>query len=325
MPKPILFDCDPGNDDAVALLVTMASPEVFDLLGITTVAGNVSLENTQVNARKICELAGRIDIPVYAGYSRPFLGKSFFSDGAHGNTGIDGAVLPDPIMPLQPGHAVDFILHTLKHHPEPVTVFITGPCTNVAMAINKDPEILKNVAEFVIMGGSITAGNITPAAEFNFYCDPYAAKVILDCGVKTTLLTLDVTHQVLATKENIERLHSVGNNQAKQVALMMEASMDFDVKNFALKGRAIHDACVPVFMLYPELFDCKQAYVHVETAHGYSYGNTIISFYPKHTHETPWIHVAQSIKGPEVFNVILDRLSRYTNTRQETAAGIVKL
>ncbi|MBP6985450.1 MAG: nucleoside hydrolase [Alphaproteobacteria bacterium] len=314
MPRPIIFDCDPGNDDAVALLVTLACPEEFTLLGITTVAGNVSLENTHVNARKICELAGRPDILVHAGCPRPFVGPPIFSDGAHGNTGIDGAVLPNPEMPLQKMHAVDFILKTLTEHPEPVTVFITGPATNVAMAINKQPEILKNIAEFVIMGGSITAGNITPSAEFNFYCDPFAAKVVLDAGIKTTLLTLDVTHHVLATPENIEKLYATGNNQATQVAHMMQASMAFDLDNFNLKGRAIHDACVPIFILHPELFTTHPAYVHVETAQGNSYANSIISFYPKHVPQKPWIQVPREIQGEKVFEAILQKLGRYTHS-----------
>jgi purine nucleosidase len=312
MPRPIIFDCDPGNDDAVALLITMASPEDFTLLGITTVAGNVSLANTNVNARKICELADRTDIPVFSGCPRPLVGKVVISDGAHGKTGIDGAVLPEPKMPIQKQHAVDFIIDTLKTHPEPITIFLTGPLTNMAMAIDKDPTILDNVAEFVIMGGNISAGNITAAAEFNFFCDPFAAKVIMDCGKQTTLLTLDVTNQVLATPQNIQRLRQVGNNPANQVANMMEATMDFDLENFGLEGRAIHDACVPVYMLRPDLFSTKPAYVHVETATGNSYGNAIISYYPKHLPDHPWLFVPHGVDSDEVFNVILERLGRYS-------------
>lgn len=312
MPRPIIFDCDPGNDDAVALLVTMASPQDFDLLGITTVAGNVSLDNTNVNARKICELAGRTDIPVFSGCPRPLVGEVYYSDGAHGRTGIDGAELPDPQKPLEEKHAVDFIINTLLTHSRPVTVFITGPSTNMAIAINKNPKILENVEEFVIMGGSITAGNITPAAEFNFFWDPFAAKVIMDCGVKITLMTLDVTHNVLATKENIEKLYAIGNNPATQVANMMKATMDFDLENFSLPGRAIHDACVPVYLLRPDLFAPKPAYVHVETAAGNSYGNSIISYYPKHVKEDHQLFVPNTVDGQGVFNVILERLSRYS-------------
>ncbi len=312
MPIPIIFDCDPGNDDAVALLVAMASPENFTFLGITTVAGNVPLDNTNVNARKICELAGRTDIPVYSGCPKPLVGEPIVSDGAHGKTGIDGAVLPDPKMPIQKQHAVDFIIDALKSHPQPITIFLTGPLTNMAMAINKDPSILNNVTEFVIMGGSITAGNITPAAEFNFFCDPYAAKVIVDCGKKTTLMTLDITHQVLATPSNIKRLQMIGNNQATQVANMMEATIDFDVVHIGLEGRAIHDACVPIYLLHPELFTSRPAHIHVETAKGESFGNSIISFYPRHIPNNPWLFVPTVIDGEGVFNVIMERLERYS-------------
>jgi purine nucleosidase len=321
MPRPIIFDCDPGNDDAVALLITMASPEEFKMLGITTVAGNVSLANTNVNARKICELAGRTDVPVFSGCPRPLVGEPIISDGAHGKTGIDGAILPDPEMPLQKQHGVDFIIETLKTHPEPVTMFLTGPMTNMAMAINKDPTILKNVAEMVIMGGSITGGNITPAAEFNFFCDPFAAKVILDCGTKTTIMTLDITNKVLATPENIQRLRQVGTNQATQVANMMEATMDFDRDKFGLSGRAIHDACVPIYVLRPDLFNHKPAYVHVETAHGYSYGNSIISYYPKHVPEDSCLFVPDQVDSAGVFDVILERLSRYPAQSQPLASN----
>ncbi len=320
MPRPIIFDCDPGNDDAVALLVTMASPEDFNLLGVTTVAGNVSLDNTNVNARKICELAGRSDIPVFSGCPRPLVGEPFISDGAHGKTGIDGAVLPHPQIPLQKEHAVDFIVRTLKTHPEPVTVFLTGPLTNMAMAINKDPSILEHVEELVIMGGSITSGNITPAAEFNFYCDPYAAKVVMECGAKLTLMTLDVTHQVLATPANIQRLRQIGNNQATQVANMMAATMDFDMESFALEGRAVHDACVPVYLLRPDLFSPQPAHIYIETALGNSFGNSIISFYPKHLPNTPWVFVSNVIDGEGVFNVILERLARYSSQTSDIAS-----
>jgi purine nucleosidase len=312
MPRPIIFDCDPGNDDAVALLITMASPETFKILGITTVAGNVSLDNTNVNARKICELAGRTDIPVFSGCPRPLVGKAILSDGAHGKTGIDGAILPDPKMPLSKQHAVDFIIETLKTHPEQVTVFLTGPATNMAMAINKDPTILENVKEFVVMGGSISAGNITAAAEFNFFCDPFAAKVIIDCGKKTTLMTLDITNQVLATPLNIQRLHAVGNNQALQVAHMMAATMNFDIDSFGLTGRAIHDACVPIFILRPDLFTTKPAYVHIETATGDSYGNSIVSYFPKHLPKEPWLFVPDAVDSEGVFNIILESLARYS-------------
>lgn len=311
MPRPIIFDCDPGNDDAVALLITLVSPEDFNVLGITTVAGNVPLDNTNVNARKICELANRTDVGVYSGCPRPLVGEPFISDGAHGKTGIDGAVLPEPKMPLQPQHAVDFIINTLKNHPQPVTMLLTGPLTNVAMAINKDPSILKNVQEFVIMGGSITSGNITPSAEFNVYCDAYATKVVLESGIKTTLMTLDITHQVVATPANIQRLRSSNTEQATQVANMLEATMDFDITNFALEGRAIHDACVPVYVLRPDLFTSKPAYVHVETALGLSFGNTIISYYPKHVPKNTQVFVPNEIDSNGVFNVILERLSRY--------------
>lgn len=315
MAVPIIFDCDPGNDDALALLIAMAAPEAFNLLGITTVAGNVSVDKTSMNALKICELAGRTDIPVYAGSVHPMVGEVAFDD-AHGASGIDGAVLPDPKMPLQDAHAVDFIIDTILSHKQPVTMLLTGPLTNVAAAITKDPAILKNIAEFVIMGGSMTSSNITPAAEFNFYCDPYSAKAVLECGIKTTLMTLDVTHQLIITPSRIKSLRSIGNNQADQIANMMEATQNYDIENFGLEGRAIHDACVPIYILHPELFKVKPAHIHIETAIGERFGHSNISLYPRHLPKHPWLYVSTDVDAESAFNKLIGWLKKYSINRK---------
>ena len=310
MARPVIFDCDPGIDDAVALLVTLASPEDFKLLGITVVAGNVDVEQTQINARQICELAGRPEIKVFSGCSRP-LKREPVSDGAHGKTGLDGATLPSPTMSLQKQHAVDFIIETLTSHPQPVTMFITGPCTNMATAIERDSTILNNIEQIVIMGGSSAAGNITPAAEFNFFADPHAADIVLSTGVKTTVMTLDITHQVLITPEKVKRLRALNNRVAGQVADMMVANMDYERKMYGLSGRAVHDACVPVYLLRPDLFTPRPAYFSVEAREGKCFGLSLISFYPKHLPAEPHVFVPDTVKADEVFEIIIERLDRY--------------
>ena len=195
--RPLIIDCDPGQDDAVALLLALASPDEFDLIGITAVAGNVPLALTESNARRIRDLAGRPEVPVYAGCSRPLVREPETAEYIHGPTGIDGADLPEPSRPAEAAHAVDYLVDTLAAATEPVTLATLGPLTNVALAIVKDPAILANVREIVTMGGAIGLGNVTPAAEFNIHADPHAAHVVFEAGVPLTMIGLDVTHQAI--------------------------------------------------------------------------------------------------------------------------------
>ena len=310
MPTPIIMDCDPGNDDAVALLIAMASSEDLKILGITTVIGNVSLKQVTQNALKICELAGRRDIPVYAGCSRPIVLKEIPGDQAHGACGLEGSNLPDPTLKAQPIHAVDFIIDTLMNAKEKVTLCPTAPLTNLALAIVKEPRIVDNIEEIVLMGGSTEAGNITPAAEYNMYSDPHAAKVVFKSGAKITMIGLNVTHKILATPPRIEDLRNLNNVVGTQLANMMEASAEFDERKFGLKGRAIHDACVPLYLIKPELFTCKPAHVKVDIWHKENMGSTIISFYPGHLKGEP-TSVAIDVNVDGVFDLMLNRLSRY--------------
>ena len=197
--KPLLIDCDPGKDDAVALLLALASPEALNILGITTVAGNVPLSMTQKNARKICELAGRADVLVHAGCPRPMLHPLITAEHVHGSGGLDGADLPEPRMPLQAMHGVNFLINTLMNSASEITLATLGPLTNIAVAIIQEPGIVSRIGEIVLMGGAITEGNVTPSAEFNIYVDPHAAHVVLNSGIKLTMISLDVTHQVITT------------------------------------------------------------------------------------------------------------------------------
>ena len=191
--RPIIIDCDPGQDDAVALLVALASPDELEVKGITTVAGNVPLGLTESNARKIRELARRPDVPVFAGCSRPILRPLHTAETVHGPTGIDGAELPEPRRPLEATHAVDFIVDAAKGVGEPLTLVTLGPLTNIGVALVKAPEIAAGIREIVMMGGAMRGGNTTPVAEFNLFVDPHAARIVFESGVPVVMHGLDVT------------------------------------------------------------------------------------------------------------------------------------
>ena len=210
-PRPIIIDCDPGQDDAVALFLAMASPDELDLLGITAVAGNVPLALTERNARMMCDVAGREDLPVFAGCEKPMVREPVTAEYIHGETGINGIDIFEPGTPLQSLHAVDYIVDTLRAH-DAVTLVPTGPLTNIATAIQRNPEVLPNIDEIVIMGGAMReGGNRTPSAEFNIMVDPHAADIVYQCGKPVTAMGLDVTHQVLSTRERVARIRDVGN------------------------------------------------------------------------------------------------------------------
>ncbi len=212
--RKIIIDTDPGQDDAVAILLALASPEEIDVLGITAVAGNVPLSLTQKNARIVCELAGKPDTKVFAGCDTPIARKLVTAEHVHGKTGLDGPTLPDPEMELADGHAVDFIIDTLRAEPEgTVTLCPLGPLTNIATALTKAPDIASRIQEIVLMGGAyFEVGNITPTAEFNIYVDPEAAKIVFACGAPITVMPLDVTHKALVTKPRNDAFRALGTS-----------------------------------------------------------------------------------------------------------------
>ncbi len=309
MIKSIIFDCDPGNDDAIALLVAMASPETFLVKGITTVAGNVDVTQVTENALKITELAHQ-NIPVYSGCSRPLITHHGERDGAHGQTGMDGSNLPTPKTQAQPQHAVDFIEQSLKQSEDKITLCATGPLTNIAHVLIKSPELADHIEEIVLMGGSTDCGNITVASEFNMFSDPHAAHVVLNAGAKITMIGLNVTHKVIVTPARIMEFENLENIIGQQIANMMKDSIDFDVKKYGLKGRAIHDVCVPLYLINPELFDCKPAAINVEIWSKSNKGNTMVSFYPGHLPKQPH-NVAVDADVDGCFALIYERLARY--------------
>ncbi|MEL7186532.1 MAG: nucleoside hydrolase [Pseudomonadota bacterium] len=276
--RKVILDCDPGQDDAVALFLAMSSPEELEILGVTTVAGNVPLELTERNARMMCDLAGRTDLPVFAGCARPMLREPITAEYIHGNTGIDGVDVFEPTTPLQEQHAVEFIIDTLRKGA--ATLVPTGPLTNIGTAIKRAPEILENIDEIVLMGGAMReGGNRSPSAEFNILVDPDAADLVFNCGRPITAMGLDVTHRVLSTRERVARIAALGNPVADATAGMLSFFHRYDTKKYGSEGAPLHDPCTIAYLLKPDLFKTKLCNVSVETDSELTLGHTAVDFW----------------------------------------------
>ena len=292
--RPIIIDCDPGQDDAVMLLMALAVPDQLEVLGITAVAGNVPLALTQRNARLMCELASRPDARVFAGCSRPMVRDLITAEAVHGRTGIDGYEIHDPAVPLEPQHAVDFIVDTLMAaDDESITLVPTGPLTNVALAIVKEPLIVPRIKEIVLMGGAMReGGNTTPSAEFNILVDPHAAHVVFNCGRPITAMGLDVTHQALTTPARLAAIGAIGNRVAKSVHSMLEFYDRHDIEKYGSDGGPLHDPCTIAYLLKPELFQGKHVNVQVDIHSELTMGATCVDYWgvTGKASNTNWIH-----------------------------------
>ncbi len=280
MAQRIIIDTDPGQDDAVAILLALASPEI-ELLGITCVAGNVGLPLTAANARRVCELAGRTDIPVFAGHDAPLRRKLVTAEHVHGKTGLDGVDLPAPSMPLQDRHAVGFLIETLRREPAgSVTLVPIGPLTNIASALARAPDIAARIGRIVLMGGAyFEVGNITPAAEFNIYVDPEAAQAVFACGAPITVVPLDVTHKALVTAPRNAAFRALGNRAGATVAAWTDFFERYDREKYGSPGAPLHDPCTIAWLLRPELFSGREINVEIETTGQYTTGMTVADWW----------------------------------------------
>lgn len=320
--RPLILDCDPGIDDFVAILMILAAPEKFDLLGITVTGGNVPLKYTVQNALKACELAGRTDVKVYAGCPGSMMRSHAYESDVHGETGLKGPELPTPTLKVQPQHAVDFLIETLMAAKEKVVLATTGPLTNIAVAIIREPRILDHIDEIVTMGGSMELGNITPAAEFNFYADPEAAHILFTSGKLPTLVGLDVTHQVLTTHDWFKELDALDNPVAHALVAMLRAFYDYDVQTYGLEGGALHDPAVIAYLLKPELFKGQKAHVEMDLSFNVTRGRSTVDWYDKRRLE-PNGHVLNEIDVKGFFTLLTDLLSRYgTSSLSEQKKGV---
>jgi len=309
--RKIIIDCDPGQDDAVMLLLALACPDELDILGITTVAGNVPLDLTQRNARIMCELSGRTDVSVYAGCEKPMRHELITAENVHGKTGIDGVEVYEPTIPLQDRHAVDFIIGTLLESTDnSVTIVPTGPLTNLGQAIRRKPEILTKIKEIVLMGGAMReGGNTTPSAEFNILEDPDAADIVLHCGRPLTIVPLDVTHQALVSQNRIDLLRGLNTPIGTAVVGMMEFFNRFDSKKYGSEGAPLHDPCTIAYLLNPDLFQGKICNVEVETESPLTLGHTAVDFWgvtdrPKNAN---WLY---RVDADGFFSLLFERLKR---------------
>ena len=311
MARKIIIDTDPGQDDAVAILMALASPADFDILGIVAVAGNVGLAQNARNALKVVELSGRKDIAVYAGCERPMRRPLVTAEHVHGETGLDGPDLPLPKLQIEDQHGVDFIIDTLMaHEAGTVTLATLGPLTNVAMAMVKEPRIIGRIQEIVMMGGGyFEGGNITPVAEFNIYVDPDAADVVLRSGVPIAMLPLDVTHMILSTPERLAKIRGLGNKAGEAVYQMLSFSERFDLYKYGSTGAPLHDPCVIAYMLKPDLFHGRHINVVIETSSELTIGMTVADYWGV-TGRAKNVTYLRSGDAEGFYELLTERLSR---------------
>ena len=310
MRRKIIIDTDPGQDDGVAILLALGSPAELEVLGVVAVAGNVPLPRTEVNARKILELAGRTDVPVFAGCARPMVRDLVTAEHVHGPTGLDGPSFREPTVALQDRHGVDFLVDALRAaQPGEVTLCSLGPLTDLAMALVKAPEIATGIREVVLMGGAyFEVGNITPAAEFNIYVDPEAADVVMRCGRPITMLPLDVTHTVLNTGDRLARFEALGNRCGVAAAEMLRFSETFDLKKYGWAGAPLHDPNVIAYLLDPTLYEGRTVNVAIETHGELTRGMTVVDYWGV-TNRPANVRYMRSARAPAIYDLLVERLA----------------
>jgi len=303
-PIPIILDCDPGHDDAIALLLALASPEV-ELLAVTTVHGNQTLEKTTANALRVLDLVGRADIPVAAGADRPLTREPKVADHVHGESGLDGPFLPPPLHEELPQHAVDLLIEKIAASPQPVTLIATGPLTNIALLLERHGG--ENIERIVLMGGAIAEGNITPAAEFNIWADPEAAAKVYRSGLDVTMIGLDVTHKALLTPPIAERLRVTGKT-GTFVAELAEFFSRYHRETYGWDGAPIHDAVAVAFVVRPGLVETKFRNIEVETGSELCRGRTVVDLWNR-TDRPANAHVGVDIDATGFFELLVERIA----------------
>ena len=310
MRKKIIIDTDPGQDDAVAILLALASPEL-EILGITTVAGNVPLNLTTKNALIITEMAGREDINVYAGCDSPLSRPLITAENVHGATGLDGPELINPTKKVKEDHAVDFIIKTLRDHtPNTVTLCPLGPLTNIATAFKRAPDIIIKVKQVVLMGGAyFEVGNVTPTAEFNIFVDPEAASYVFNLGLDLVIMPLDVTHKALTTPERIDKFNKLNTKCGTFVAEMTAFFERFDKDKYGTEGAPLHDPCVIAYLLNPEIFSGRRINVEIETDSELTLGMTVADWWGV-TNKEPNALFIGNLNSEKFFEMLTSRISK---------------
>ena len=306
MTVPILIDCDPGHDDAIALLLALASPEV-ELLGVTTVSGNQTLDKTTANAIRVLEFVGHGDVPVAAGADRPLVRERSVAAHVHGESGLDGPALPPPGKAPEAEHAVDFLAGRILGASEPVTLVPVGPLTNVGLLLARYPEVAQNLREVVVMGGAIAEGNVTPAAEFNIWADPEAAQRVFSSGLDVTMIGLDVTHKALLMPERVEELRSAGR-VGSVAAELFDFYHRFHAQIYGLEGSPIHDALAVAQVLRPELVETLERNVEIDCDSELCRGRTVVDLW-RRTGREPNAHVGVGVDADGFIDLLVERIS----------------
>jgi pyrimidine-specific ribonucleoside hydrolase len=305
-PIPLILDCDPGHDDAIAILLAVASPEL-ELVGVTTVSGNQTLDKTTANALKVLELAGRSDIPVYAGADRPFVRERDVAAHVHGESGLDGPDLPEPSQSARPQHAVEYLAEEIRRRDGRVTLVATGPLTNVGLLFALHPDVRPE--RIVLMGGAIGEGNRTPAAEFNIWADPEAAQRVFVEGLDTTMVGLDVTHRALITDAHTERMRGAG-----RVGVVVAELMDFYARFHRsrypeLDGSPMHDPVCVAHLIDPTLMTVHEAAIEVDCSAGPSWGRTNVDWRGREHFGAPNAKVGLEIDGERFAELVVERIA----------------
>ena len=307
--RKIIIDTDPGQDDALALMTAFGAREQLSVLGVTCVAGNVPLNLTSINALKICELSGVFDVPVFKGCKAPLKRKLITAEHVHGKTGLDGTNLSVKKKELELTDAVDFIIDcTEKYRDEKITICALGPLTNIAKVLTKNPKVTESIEEIVLMGGGFfEGGNITPAAEFNIYVDPEAAKIVLESGVKVTMLPLDVTHKTLVQRDFLKKLRESGKNSAIEAAKLLDFFERYDIEKYGSQGGPLHDPNVIVYLLDPAIYSGKLVNVEIEVNSELTRGMTVVDWWNVTTRK-PNVYYINDVKDNEFFEIVLKKV-----------------
>jgi inosine-uridine nucleoside N-ribohydrolase len=301
---PVLLDCDPGHDDAMAMLLALASPEV-ELLGITTVAGNQTLAKTTANALRVLEFAGRGDVAVAAGADRPLVREPAVAADVHGETGLDGPDLPPPQGSPIVAHAVDYLAERIHDCERPVTLVPTGPLTNVALLLARHPDVAANLARIVLMGGAIAEGNVTPAAEFNIWADPEAAARVFASGLDVTMVGLDVTHRALLTDAHAQRLRAAGRT-GTLVADLHGFYSRVHRERYGWDGAPVHDAMALAHVVVPGLVTTLERNVEIDCESQLCRGRTVVDLWQR-TGRAANAHVATDVDAQAFLDLLIER------------------
>ncbi|MCZ7837727.1 pyrimidine-specific ribonucleoside hydrolase RihA [Leclercia adecarboxylata] len=311
MALPIILDCDPGHDDAIALVLALASPEL-ELKAVTSSAGNQTPDKTLRNVLRMLTLLKRGDIPVAGGAIKPLMRDLIIADNVHGESGLDGPALPEPDFAPQDCTAVELMANVLRESTEPVTLVSTGPQTNVALLLNGHPELHAKIARIVIMGGAMGLGNWTPAAEFNIFVDPEAAEIVFQSGIPVVMAGLDVTHQAQIMAEDIERFRQIGNPVATTVAELLDFFMEYHrTEKWGFQGAPLHDPCTIAWLLKPEIFSTVKRWVGVETQGKYTQGMTVVDYYFL-SGNTPNTDIMLDIDRQAFVDLLAEKLTFYS-------------